>query len=180
MSREPSDVLDEYLILRCQAGEGEAFRDLVRRWHPRLLRHALRYARNSDAARDITQETWIGIVNGISSLDDPTRFRPWAYRIVANKARDWVRREQARGRLSEPPPTLDTASEARTHLDVINHVRQGLARLEPDQRLILTWFYLEDLPLRDIAEALSVPIGTVKSRLFHARATLRTKLEEEL
>jgi RNA polymerase sigma-70 factor (ECF subfamily) len=61
----------------------------------------------------------------------------------------------------------------------VARIRAGIARLEPDQRLILSWFYLEDMPLRDIAEALSIPVGTVKSRLFHARAALRARLMEE-
>jgi RNA polymerase sigma-70 factor (ECF subfamily) len=51
--------------------------------------------------------------------------------------------------------------------------------MDPEQRLVLSWFYLEDMPLRDVADALSIPVGTVKSRLFHARAALRASLEEE-
>jgi RNA polymerase sigma factor (sigma-70 family) len=61
----------------------------------------------------------------------------------------------------------------------VTTIRGAVARLEPEQRLILSWFYLEDMPLRDIAEALSIPVGTVKSRLFHARAALRASLTEE-
>jgi len=100
-NRTPSEVLDEYLVLRGQAGEPEAFRLLVERWQPRLLAHAFRYTQSGDAARDVTQESWMAIVKGLSRLDDPTRFRAWAYRIVANKARDWVRREQARRRAAQ-------------------------------------------------------------------------------
>jgi RNA polymerase sigma-70 factor (ECF subfamily) len=180
-NRTPSDVIDEYLVLRGQAGETEAFRMLVERWQPRLLRHALRCVGNSDVARDITQETWMAIIRGLSRLDDPTRFRSWAYRIVANKARDWVRREQARRRAAASAPLGEAAVEpSEAKGDDVTRVRAGIARLEPDQRLILSWFYLEGMPLRDIAEALTIPVGTVKSRLFHARAALRANLREEV
>lgn len=179
-NRTPSEVIDEYLVLHGQAGEPEAFRRLVERWQPRLLSHALRYTRNRDAARDVTQDSWVAIIKGISRLDDPTRFRAWAYRIVANKARDWVRREQARRRAAAGAPAAATAAEAMAAKGDVARIREGIAQLEPDQRLILSWFYLEDMSLRDIAEALSIPVGTVKSRLFHTRAALRASLTEEI
>jgi len=185
-SRTPSDVIDDYLVLESQAGAPEAFRRLFERWHPRLLRQAFRYARSVDAARDITQESWMAIVKGISGLSDAARFRPWAYRIVANKARDWVRREQAQRRamtdavaVTDTVPTVQAAAEHTGPARNIQRIREGIERLEPEQRLILTWFYLEEMALRDIAEALSIPVGTVKSRLFHARAALRAHLMEE-
>ena len=177
--RTPSEVIDEYLVLQGQAGEPEAFQRLVVRWQPRLLSHAFRYTRNSEAARDIVQDTWVAIIKGISTLDDPTRFRPWAYRIVANKARDWVRREQARRRASAGAAAADPAPHPVAPAGHVARIREGIAQLEPDQRLILTWFYLEDMSLREVAEALSIPVGTVKSRLFHARAALRSRLTEE-
>jgi RNA polymerase sigma-70 factor (ECF subfamily) len=178
-NRTPSEVLDEYLVLRGQAGEPEAFRLLVERWQPRLLGHAFRYTRSGDAARDVTQESWMAIVKGISRLEDPTRFRAWAYRIVANKARDWVRRERVRRRVADgavPPAVVDAPSTAD---DDGTRIRDAVARLEPEQRLVLSWFYLEDMPLREIADALRIPVGTVKSRLFHARAALRASIEED-
>ncbi|NIR42695.1 MAG: sigma-70 family RNA polymerase sigma factor, partial [Gemmatimonadetes bacterium] len=63
--------------------------------------------------------------------------------------------------------------------DAMQRVRAGLTELNPRQRLILTWFYLEEMSVREIADALSIPVGTVKSRLFHARNALRARLEEE-
>jgi len=178
-NRTPSEVLDEYLVLRGQAGEPEAFRLLVERWQPRLLAHAFRYTQSGDAARDVTQESWMAIVKGLSRLDDATRFRAWAYRIVANKARDWVRREQARRRAADGAPMPDIVDARAAAQDDMARIRDAVARLEPDQRLILSWFYLEDMSLREIAEALSIPTGTVKSRLFHARAALRASLTED-
>lgn len=173
-----SAVLDEYLVIESRLGDARAFGRLVRRWHPRLLGHAYRYTRDREAARDVTQESWMAIMRGLGSLRDPARFRAWAFRIVANKARDWVRREQARRQAREGAEVVAELSEPGPAAGAIRRLREGLARLEPGQRSILTWFYLEEMSVREIAEWLDVPDGTVKSRLFHARNALRAALAE--
>jgi RNA polymerase sigma-70 factor (ECF subfamily) len=176
--RSADQVLDEYLVVRSQLGDAEAFGRLVRRWHGRLLRQAGLYTGDGEPAKDVVQESWIAIVRGLGSLQDPARFRAWAFRIVANKARDWVRREDARrraaGRLAaEPTPDLPTSGSVR-----VERVRAGLAELEPAQRCVLDWFYLEGMSVAEMAEALDVPPGTVKSRLFYARRALAERLKE--
>ncbi len=87
-------ALDELLVLRCQDGDGGAMDELVRRWHGRLLRHAWHLTRREDAASDVTQDAWVGIVRGIRRLSDPAMFRVWAYRIVTHKCADWMRCER--------------------------------------------------------------------------------------
>jgi RNA polymerase sigma-70 factor (ECF subfamily) len=176
--RTPSSLLDEYLVVQSQMGDSEAFARLARRWHPRLLRHAYHFTQDADAALDVTQESWLAAVRGLRSLKDPARFRAWILRIVANKARDWIRREQSRrvaARRVEPPEVEDGPNPTS---EAVRRVRDGLRRLEPDQRLVLTCYYLEEMSVREIADALSIPEGTVKSRLFHARRALKSHLEE--
>ena len=179
--RAPLSVLTEYWVVQVQLGDSHAFTWLVRRWHPRLLRHAHHFTRDVEGAHDVAQESWLAVVRGIASLKDPARFRPWVLRIVANKARDWVRREQSRRRLSDRAaadlPVVATL-DASDRSDPLQRVRAGLDALEPDQRLVLTWYYLEELSVGEIAQALCIPSGTVKSRLFHARNALRARLEE--
>ncbi len=175
----PSSLVDEYLVVQCQLGDAGAFTRLVRRWHPKLLRHAHRLTQDPDAARDVTQESWVAVVRSLATLRDPARFRGWVLRIVANKSRDWIRREQARrlaATRAAAPARVD--SGPRSEPDAVQSVRSGLLRLAPNQRLVLTWFYLEDMSIREIARTLSIPEGTVKSRLHHARNALRSLLEE--
>jgi RNA polymerase sigma-70 factor (ECF subfamily) len=176
-SRTPSTVLDEFLVAQSQCGDPKAFAFLVSRWHPRILSHALRYTGDTEAAKDVAQDVWLAIARGLHSLNDPARFRAWAYRIVANKSRDWIRRERSRRRLHQ---SLNTPSVgARPASEAVERVRIAIGELDPDQRTILTWFYMEEMSVREIAEALSIPPGTVKSRLFHARHALRACLEED-
>lgn len=179
MDRDRGDVLDELLVLRCQGGDARALEILAGRWHPRVLRHAVHLTGDSEAAQDVAQETWIAIARGIRRLQDPARFRSWAYKIVVHKSRDWIRREQAgRRALHRVAERSDPASPGGRTEDVAR-MMAALAELPADQRTILSWFYVEEMSVREIAEALSIPEGTVKSRLYHARNALRMCLEEE-
>lgn len=184
MSRTQEDILDELLVLRCQDGDADALRDLVTRWQPRLGRFAWRLTAEREAARDITQDAWLAIVRGLSRLDDPARFRSWAYRVVRNKCADWTRRRvveqraerDVRGsgalgsgdRLNE----TDSAGELR-------RMREALTRLPDEQRAMLSLHYLDGMSVAEIAGVLDVPLGTVKSRMHHARNCLKQALERE-
>ena len=176
--RNGSSVLDEYLVIQSQLGDADAFSRLAGRWHPRICRHALRFTHNADASRDVAQESWIAVIRGLRSLHDPARFRAWVLRIVGNKSRDWIRREQARRRAvareGAATPDVDVPSQAGD----FDRVRSALTGLERGQRLILTWFYVDGMNVREIADVLDIPSGTVRSRLFHARNALRARLQE--
>ena len=172
-------VCDEYLVARCQTGDDDAFELLVKRWYPRMLGLAMQHTGDAEAAQDVVQEGWLGIVAGLASLRDPARFRPWAYRIVLNKARDWVRWRESRRRLARETEASERIERAGSLTDIVGRVRAGLDELDPDHRLILRWYYLEEMSVGEIAEVLTIPPGTVKSRLYHARQKLRDQIQEE-
>jgi RNA polymerase sigma-70 factor (ECF subfamily) len=97
---------------------------------------------------------------------------------VANKARDWVRREEARRRAIRGFEAARSPRDDTSPSSPIGRVRKGIAELEPTHRCILTWYYLEEMSVTEIAEALDLPAGTAKSRLFYARQALITSLKE--
>jgi len=181
--RPPQEqVLDELLVMRCQDGEADAMEQLVLRWEQRLWRHAQRLTGDETAAWDALQEAWLAVVRGLRRLADPATFRRWVYRIVTNKCADFIRgrardrrlseRLEGRARAEERP--VRAPSAAYTRADAI---RVALDRLSPDRQVILTLRYREDFTTAEIAEILSVPEGTVKSRLHHARNELRRIVE---
>ena len=152
----------------CQSGRVKALEILVSRWQERLWRYAHRLTGDSEAAWDITQESWLGIIRGISRLNDPARFRSWAYRIVTNKASDWLKKNNAVkktdiGELDDHPQKerKDTG------------LRELLEKLDIKKRVALSLYYFEQLSVPEIAAALRVPNGTVKSRLHNARNDLK-------
>ncbi len=180
MRRSVPDIQDELLIYRCQDGESDALSELVERWHGRLFAHAYRLTGQREEAADAVQDAWIAIVRGIRRLDDPARFRSWAYRIVTYKAVDrvrLVRRQRKMVRAVAQSVEAEPVESDAERVDEIDALRAGLARLSGDRRAILTMFYMDAMPLSEIAEALGIPVGTVKSRLHHARLTLKETLE---
>lgn len=175
-------IVDELLVLRAQEGSSEAFDRLIERWQGAVMRHAARFV-GRDTAHDVAQDAWIVVVRKLSRLDDPARFVPWLLRIVAAVAVDFVRARtrRARAESSVDPPdatnatTLDGCSRS-TERD--ERLRAAVAALPPEQRIPVELFYVEELSVHDIAEVLGIPPGTVKSRLFQARARLRERLME--
>lgn len=189
MRRTASDIHDEWLVVRSQAGEHDAMRQLVARWHKRLYRHARRLVDRADTAEDATQEAWLAIVRGLRRLDDPARFPSWAYRIVTNKCRDWVRRQQRKRAhgfsdahaeqasvVCDEHPAPDAGSNERD--DAVRALRSAMRDLSPTHRAALALHYLDGMNIAEIAAALGIAAGTVKSRLHHAREKLRAILEQ--
>lgn len=173
MAERNEQIADELLVMECQDGHAEALELLISRWQKRLWRYAYRLTGDAEAAWDITQESWLGVIRGLPRLNDPARFRPWIYQIVTRKADDWiaetikVRRRQAETSTQEPEqgpcPQRDESDE----------LRRLLGKLPDRSRTVLTLYYLEGLPLGEIAKVLGIPQGTVKSRLHTARDELK-------
>lgn len=182
--RERAEVLDELLVLRCQGGDEHALNLLYLRWQRPVLARALGTTRDPDAAHDVAQDVWIAVARQIGGLRDPARFPSWILRMTMNKSRDWVRREQARRRTRsrlarERGPKSGPAPDASSdRQEAIERIVRALQALPLDRRTLLARFYLEEWSVKEISAALSIPEGTVKSRLHAAREALRISLEE--
>ena len=174
MAPKRSYAEDQLLVMEAQDGDVRAMETLVRRWQKRLWKHALRLTGDPDAAWDVTQQTWLGIIKGLRRLNDPARFRAWAYRITTNQAMDWLRKNRysIRSVANHPEPTSpEKADLGLTEL---------LPKLDLKKRLVLSLFYLERLTISEISAALGVPAGTVKSRLHRAKQELKELWQHDL
>ena len=177
--KEPDKILDEYLVTRAQAGSREAFERLARRWSPKLLRFAMRNIGHQETARDIVQETWVAAIRSLGSLNDAARFRAWIYGIARRKCIDVIRSSQARRRLAgrlQGDSLAESAEPAAAPGVDESGLGKALDRLAPEQREVVALYYGEDLAIDEIAAIISVPAGTVKSRLFHAREFLKKQI----
>lgn len=175
---------DELLVLRSQDGDRRALEELVGRWQGRFLRTAARLTGEPEAARDAVQEAWVAIVRGLGRLDDPARFAPWAYRIVRNKAVDWVRRQGRRRRrdealVVEETQRAETAAHTAAPASESGRLVAGLEALPRDRQALLALYYQEGFRVGEIADILEIPVGTVKSRLYRIREVLREAMEGE-
>lgn len=173
MTDDSEQLIDEILVMDAQSGSAKALEALVERWQKRLWRYAYDLTGRTDAAWDVTQDGWLGIVRGIRRLEDPARFRPWAYRIVTNKANDWIRRERRK-----PCVQPQTAGAEVSDVAVANDLRDLLRRLSDKSRAVLTLHYVEGFGVAEVAGILRIATGTVKSRLHTARRELKRLWQE--
>jgi RNA polymerase sigma-70 factor (ECF subfamily) len=183
VDRAAERALDEYLVALSQAGSLEALDGLARRWTPRLLGYTSRMLGGSndavETARDVVQETWVGVIRGLRSLRDPAQFPGWIYGIATRKCADAIRANTRRRQLNKRD-TSDLADEQGaipTWEDQID-VSTAIRGLPPTHRAVVHLFYLEDFTVEEIASVLGIPVGTVKSRLHHAREALKHALND--
>ena len=167
MDSSSEQIVDELLVMDCQSGRTEALDMLVSRWQKRLWQHAYRLVGDTEASWDITQQSWLGIIKGLQRLNDPANFRAWAYRITTNKAMDWIKKHKADKQISvvsvEEIPNRQHKEKKNTD------VNELLEKLDIKKRIVLSLYYFEQLSVSEIGDSLSIPAGTVKSRLDSAR-----------
>lgn len=178
MTQTQSRLLDEYWVVSAQAGDREAWNRLAQRWEARLVAHARRLLDDPDAAQDAAQNAWGEIVRGIGGLQDARAFPAWAYRITsracAHRIRDAVQaRALKQAYASEPLAHMAEPDEPSAMAALQAAIRQ----LPGGERAAIALYYFEELRVAEVAVALDVPVGTVKTRLMHARRKLRVILE---
>ncbi|MDX1977150.1 MAG: sigma-70 family RNA polymerase sigma factor [Pseudanabaenaceae cyanobacterium bins.68] len=173
---------DTYYISRCLEGDRHGFSHLYRR-HAQKVRSTLYHLCGADTLDDLVQEVFLRAWKGLKNFRQTAQFSTWLYRIAWNVACD-RRRVLAKGRSKHIPleddsqiEHLDPAMISQLHYQDL--VQRGLSQLSTEHRAVLSLHDLEELPQKEIAEILQVPIGTVKSRIFHARAAMRRYLESQ-
>ena len=179
---------DEELVAAYQAGRSEAFEALVERYRQELFHFLLRFVRRRASADDLFQETFLQVHLSADTFDTSRRFKPWLFTIAANKARDLLRKN-TRQRAAPLSAGVDpTQPEGRSFADLLEadlplplenvsgeetreRVRQAVEDLPEHLREVLLLAYFHQFAYKDIAEMLSIPLGTVKSRLHAAVGT---------
>jgi RNA polymerase sigma factor (sigma-70 family) len=176
---------DAELIERARRGDMAAYAELVRRYQGPALRTAALLAADSTEAEDAVQDAFVKAHRALARFREGAPFRPWLLRIVANEARNRRRsagrRQGLALRIAEDRPSSDAAPSPEAAV-LAHETREALlaaiGRLEPDDRLVLAYRYFMDLSEAEMAAALGVARGTVKSRLSRALARLRLALPE--
>lgn len=171
-------LTDELLALRCQLGERGAFDALVERWHEPLWLYIRSMCDTEDDAAETLQDSWLRILRAMPGLRHPDRLRAWLFGIARRALMDRLRRQYARADdtpLTDDVAALDPDGWPDEDLELMQEELRTMPLVE---REVLVLFYLRELPLGQVAAVLDVPVGTVKSRLFRARRTLRERLEQ--
>ncbi len=179
MKADKQKIYQELLVLRCRRGDKQAFAGLVRLWEKRLFYYVRRLVSTEEDTWDTLQQVWVKVLMGIKSLKDPQNLPVWLYRIARNTALSHLReRYKVQEHLDEgcDVGNAEVMEEAPCFEDV-ELVHHGLGQISLAHRDVLTLYFLQDLSIQEIADVLAIPLGTVKSRLYHAKRALRDVLE---
>jgi RNA polymerase sigma-70 factor, ECF subfamily len=182
-------LIDQQLVERVQKGDKKAFDLLVLKYQQKITNLISRYIRDSHEVQDVTQEAFIKAYRAIPKFRGDSAFYTWLYRIAINTAKNYL---VAQGRR---PPTDDVDAESAEQMDVgirlketgtpENHVlteeisltvQKAIDELPEDLRTAIILRELEGMSYEEIANAMSCPVGTVRSRIFRAREAIDKQL----
>jgi RNA polymerase sigma-70 factor (ECF subfamily) len=175
------DIRMHLTLLRCQAGDERAFEQIMQAFEARTLRYLT--ALVGDDAEDVQQEVWLSVFRSVHELAKPSAFRTWLFRLTRHRAIDCLRRRKRERELLEVAATemteaayddapLDTGTDDAT-------LQKVLAGLPPPQREVILLRYRDDLSYSEIAVVVGCPIGTIRTRLHHAKRKLNDLLNKE-
>jgi RNA polymerase sigma-70 factor (ECF subfamily) len=191
---QPGEVvhLDARLVAAARAGDQEAFKELVRRHQRKAYAVALGIVRDTDDARDVVQDAFLKVHEKLDTFDGDAQFFTWLYRIVANLAIDHLRRRR-RPRVdfdeSHPHEADDETgvsparlgfdpARALTDRELRERMLAALDELSPAHRAVLVMREVDGLSYQEMADVVGCSIGTIMSRLFHARKRMQALLSD--
>lgn len=196
---EPSPVpdlkaaSDQEVVAAARTGLEAAYRELVRRYERPVFSLIYRMVRNRELAEDLSQETFIKVLNALASYRPEFKFSSWVFKIANNAAIDHLRRRELDTLSLEGSPHADTAEKieatalqigekAESALDAVankelgSEIERAIARLRPEYRTCILLRHVEGRAYEEIAELLELPLGTVKTYIHRARNELRIAL----
>jgi RNA polymerase sigma-70 factor (ECF subfamily) len=189
---ERSGLADEELVSRVLSGQEDFFEVLVRRYQSRIVAHVARMVGSREDANDLAQEIFLKVFGALDRYNPTYKFSTWLFRIAGNAAIDHLRKrrprtvslesQDANGKVSSTEyrsPDPDPYSELR-NLERGGAISRAIADLPLEFRELITLRHFGGLSYEEIAELKRMPLGTVKNKLFRARAVLKERLAGEL
>ena len=189
-----ADVSELDLVKRCQAGDAEAFDELVVRYRTRVFGMIYNMVHSEQDAWDLAQDSFLKAWKSIKRFRGQSSFYTWIYRIVMNVTIDWLRKKQIKAggaefddaiQLREVDPASKTMpkadalpSENLEQREIRAEIDKAIAQLSPEHRAVILMKEIDGMQYHEIAEALGCSIGTVMSRLFYARKKLQNLLKD--
>lgn len=176
--------MDSQWLRQCREGDPLAIERLVHTHQAEVYRLALSILDDPNEADDATQEVFVAALRSLDSFRGGALFKTWLFSITINLCRSRYRRNQRRARLRQIWESLFRGDQAQPESEAIRHeaesaLWQAVRALDEKHRIPVILRYYHDLPVAEIAEMLGIPVGTVHSRLNHARGRLRARLKED-
>jgi RNA polymerase sigma-70 factor, ECF subfamily len=172
-------VEDADLIRKARQGDVEAYNLLISRWERRVYNYLLRIVGEREEALDLSQDVFLKAYQNLRKLDDPARFAPWLFRIAHNEAFSAFRKRRPETDVEVSEATGDQITLGGTTafpLELSIAVATALERLSDEQREAVILKVYQGFKFEEMAQILSCPVSTVKSRLYAAFDVLKTQL----
>jgi RNA polymerase sigma-70 factor, ECF subfamily len=175
-------INDQELVKQLQEGSLDALGELYDRYRQLVFRTALAITGDQDTASDLLQDVFLRLFRFADRIDLQRPLQPWLYRMTANLAYTWLKRDRRWFRPLEnladwlASSTRNLTHEAVESIDDWDRLQRAVSSLPIPQRVVVVLYYLDDLSLQEISEILEIPVGTVKSRLHYGRLTLKKDL----
>ena len=182
----PVELDDQQLVAASKRGDQDAFAQLVQRYQRRIFNLVYRMLQNYEEASEVTQETFLAAWQGLPSFRGEARFATWLYRIACNcalKQLETRKRDRAvqtalqEEQALEGEDTVDRASAQIEAHEQQAFVQEQLSHLPAKYRIVLILRHLQDKTYEEMAEILTMPVGTIKTHLFRARNLLKERLQ---
>jgi RNA polymerase sigma-70 factor (ECF subfamily) len=179
---------DEELVARSAQGDTQSFNELVLRWERSIYALAYRVLGREEDARDVCQETFLRAFRGLSAFRGQAKFSSWLYRIALNLCRDAIRRERrtplvavsegldAAELAAQQPSPAPSAEDLVAQAELSRYVAAAMRRLPEDQRMAIVLKEYHGLTFQEIADLMSCPLSTAKTRLYQGLSVLRREL----
>ncbi len=171
-------IYEQVLVLRAQAGDEASFEQLVKRKSPALRYYLGAMLGPQVSAEDALQEVWLAVYRGLRRLSDPRAFAAWVYRIARVRAAGEIRKlRKMQPLVEESAEVVAETEEEDFTAEEVAEVHAALARIGVLHREVLVLRFMEDWTYEQIAQVLGCPVGTVRSRLHHAKISLRRMMQ---
>jgi RNA polymerase sigma-70 factor (ECF subfamily) len=180
MEHVPPPLCDEELAQCVKRGEKDAFGALVERYETKLLRYGNKFLSDGEDVKDIVQEVFMRVYQNIQSFDGTQKFSPWIYRIAHNAFVNGLKKKSRNpfvfldfDALLAHTVYKDAVEDEREQKEMRAMIDMGLNAISQKYKEILILHYLEDIPYKEIADILQIPVGTVGIRLRRAKSALK-------
>jgi len=179
---------DRQLVLKCREMQEQAYQDLMRRYEGYVYRLCLSFTGNREDALDLTQETFIRVFQGLDMYQLNRLFKPWLRQVAVNTCINFLQKQSLSPLFLDQPLTdekLSLADTLASKEDLTREIewqetghflQEAIDRLPQAYRLLIVLRHQEGMSYNEIAKETGVPMGTIKTHLFRARATLRKEL----
>lgn len=186
--KEKKPIDYAYLVTLAQCGDQDAATQLFNATKDTMLSVAMALVRNEEVAKDIVQDAYVSGFMHLDRLQDPSQYRAWMKKIVTNTAKNYLKRKKPIlfAEMANEDGEVEFREERIDHLPELDMDRKETARivdsildtLPEDQRLVLVMHFINDMPIREIAQQLGIPENTVKSRMLYGKKKVETRVRD--